>query len=183
MGDVLYAYVYLDPNNPPSEVMLQWNDGTWDHRAYWGANSLSYGTDGTASRHYMGPLPALGQWVQLKVPANQVNLEGSTLKGMAFTLYNGRATWDAPGRLVPSSVAVSVSATAAFASRIDLTPGVFTLTRSGSAMTVAYSLSGTAAGNIDYQLLLANTSPSSLVFAPGATQVTLTATRRRHQIE
>jgi len=134
----------------------------------------------------MGPLPALGQWVQLKVPANQVNLEGSTLKGMAFTLYNGRATWDAPGRLVPSSVAVSVSATAAFASRIDLTPGVFTLTRSGdatSAMTVAYSLSGTAAGNIDYQLLPANTSPSSLVFAPGATQVTLTATRRRHQIE
>jgi len=174
-GDVLYAYVYLDPNNPPSEVMLQWNDGTWEHRAYWGANSLGYGTDGTASRHYMGPLPALGQWVQLKVPASQVNLEGSTLKGMAFTLYNGRATWDAAGRLAPSTVAVSVSATAAFASRIDLTPGVFTLTRSGdasSALTVAYSLSGTANGNIDYQLQ--PISPGSVVFAPGATQVTLT---------
>ena len=24
-GDTLYAYVYLDPANPPSEVMLQWN--------------------------------------------------------------------------------------------------------------------------------------------------------------
>ena len=32
---------------------------------------------------------------------------------------------------------------------------------------------GTAAGNIDYQLLPTNTSPSSVVFAPGATQVTL----------
>ncbi len=26
-GDTLYAYVYLDPANPPTEVMLQWNDG------------------------------------------------------------------------------------------------------------------------------------------------------------
>src|SRR5207248_202581 len=88
-----------------------------------------------------------------------------------------RATWDAAGRLAPSAVAVSVSATAALASRIDLTPGVFTLTRSGDstdAMTVAYSLSGTAAGNIDYQLLPANLLPSSVVFAPGATEVALT---------
>src|SRR5204862_6199752 len=71
-GDVLYAYVYLDPSNPPSEVMLIWNDGTWDHAGYWGANSIGFGTDGTASRRYMGPLPALGQWVQLQVPASQV---------------------------------------------------------------------------------------------------------------
>ena len=98
-GDVLYAYVYLDPANPPSEVMLIWNDGTWDHGAYWGANSISFGAEGTASRHYMGPLPATGQWVQLTVPASVVALEGSTLNGMAFTLFNGRATWDTAGRL------------------------------------------------------------------------------------
>ncbi len=91
-GDVLYAYVYLDPANPPSEVMLIWNDGTWNHGAYWGANSISFGSDGTASRRYMGPLPATGQWVQLTVPASQVGLEGSSLNGMAFTLFNGRAT-------------------------------------------------------------------------------------------
>ena len=98
-GDVLYAYVYLDPNNPPSEIMLQWNDGSWDHRAYWGGDGLGYGVDGTPGRVYMGPLPAAGQWVQLKVPASKVNLEGSTLNGMAFTLQDGRATWDAAGRL------------------------------------------------------------------------------------
>ena len=69
-SDVLYSYVYLDPANPPTEVMLQWNDGSsWEHRAYWGANSLTFGSDGTPSRRYMGPLPALGQWVQLQVPA------------------------------------------------------------------------------------------------------------------
>ena len=35
-GDTLFAYIYLDPANPPSEVMLQWYAGNWAHRAYWG---------------------------------------------------------------------------------------------------------------------------------------------------
>jgi hypothetical protein len=106
-GDVLYAYVFLDPANPPTSIMLQWNDGSWNHRAYWGANNFTYGQYDTASRRYMGALPPAGQWVQLKVPASLVDLEGRTVKGMAFTLYQGRATWDAAGRLSPSEVATS----------------------------------------------------------------------------
>ena len=94
VGDTLIAYVYLDPANPPSEVMLQWNDGSWEHRAYWGANLIGFGADGTVSRRYMGTLPPTGKWVRLAVPAVQVGLEGRTLNGMAFTLYGGRATWD-----------------------------------------------------------------------------------------
>jgi hypothetical protein len=97
VGDTLFAYVYLDPANPPQQVMLQWNDGTWEHRAYWGANLIPLGVDGTVSRRYMAPLPAVGQWVRLEVPAAQVGLEGRTLNGMAFTLYGGRATWDYAG--------------------------------------------------------------------------------------
>ena len=46
----------------------------------------------------MGPLPPAGQWVKLSVPASQVALEGSVLNGMAFTVYDGRATWDAAGK-------------------------------------------------------------------------------------
>jgi len=42
VGEVLYAYVYLDPANLPTEIMVQWNNGTWEHRAYWGANSIEY---------------------------------------------------------------------------------------------------------------------------------------------
>ncbi len=105
-GDSLFAYVYLDPSNPPSEVMLQFNDGTWEHRAYWGPDQLNYwGTAGTASRRSMGSLPAAGQWVRLEVPASSVGLEGRTLNGMAFTLYGGRATWDRAGK-VPGSETV-----------------------------------------------------------------------------
>jgi hypothetical protein len=97
-GDSLIAYVYLDPANPPTEVMLQWNNGDWGHRAYWGANNISLGTDGTADQRYMGPLPATGQWVRLVVPASQVALEGSVINGYSPTLFGGRATFDAAGK-------------------------------------------------------------------------------------
>jgi len=97
-GATLYAWIYIDPANLPSEVMLQWNDGTsWEHRAYWGADNIAWGSDGTVSRVYMGPLPAAGRWVELQVPSNSVGLNGSTLSGMGFTLYGGRATWDTAG--------------------------------------------------------------------------------------
>lgn len=98
VGDTLFAYVYLDPSTMPTEVMLQWNDGTWEHRAYWGANSIAWGVDGTDSRRYMGPLPAAGRWVRLEVPASLVGLEGRAIRGLAFTLFGGRATWDKAGK-------------------------------------------------------------------------------------
>src|SRR5580658_628281 len=75
-SDVLFTYVYIDPTNPPSELMLSWNTDSWEHRAYWGANDITYGTDGTVSRQYMGPVPAAGQWVRLEVPASAVGTEG-----------------------------------------------------------------------------------------------------------
>jgi hypothetical protein len=99
-GDRLFAYVYLDPANPPKEVMLQWNDGSWDHRAYWGLSLISYGEEGTVSQRRMGALPPTGKWVKLQVPAALVGLEDKTIRGMAFTLYGGRATWDRAGKLV-----------------------------------------------------------------------------------
>src|SRR5207247_7842508 len=86
-GATLYAYVYVDPANPPTELMLQWTDGSWEHRAYWGANYINYGASGSNARRPMGALPAAGQWVRLDVPASQVGLEGRTLRGMAFTAF------------------------------------------------------------------------------------------------
>jgi len=111
-GDDLFAYVYLDPANPPTEVMLQWNDGSWEHRAYWGSNQLTaWGVDGTASRRYMGVLPPLGQWVKLSVPAAAVGLEGRTLSGMAFTLFGGRATFDYAGKTSAGATTYQLSGT------------------------------------------------------------------------
>ncbi len=99
-GDKLFTYVYLDPVHPPAEIMLQWFDSarSWEHRAYWGANRIPTGADGTAARKPMGPLPPPGQWVRLEVPASAVGLEGKSLTGMAFTLDAGQATWDYAGK-------------------------------------------------------------------------------------
>jgi len=176
-GDVLYAYVYLDPINPPTEIMLQWSDGSWAHRAYWGANNLEYGIDNTVGRRNMGTLPAVGQWVQLKVPASQVGLEGSTLNGMAFTLYGGTATWDAAGRLSPlgtvNTSTVTVNTTVGIASRTTAQPGLVTFTRNGDTSTnlvVNYTLGGDAIGGVDYTV----SPPSPSVTIPaGAASTTL----------
>ncbi|HXT40172.1 MAG TPA: hypothetical protein VN887_09125, partial [Candidatus Angelobacter sp.] len=98
-GDTLFTYAYLDPANPPREIMLQWFDGSsWDHRVYWGENLIPWGTDGTSSQRPMGALPAAGQWVRLAVQASAAGLEGRTLSGMNFILYDGRASWDYTGK-------------------------------------------------------------------------------------
>jgi len=101
-NDSLYTYVYLDPNNPPSQVMLQWHAAStgWAHRAYWGTSQVPWGVENTASRRYMGSLPATGGWVRLEVPASLVGLGGQTINGMAFTLYGGRAWWDRAGKVL-----------------------------------------------------------------------------------
>ncbi len=103
-GDALFAWVYLDPANPPREIMLGWSDGTsWSHLAYWGENLIPWGTDGTADQWPMGALPPPGVWTRLEVPASAVNLEGRTLSGMGFVQYDGRATWDLAGKSAPDS--------------------------------------------------------------------------------
>ena len=107
-GEVLFAYVYLDPAHLPSEIMLAWNADGWEHRAYWGANLINYGTDGTAGRHAMGALPAAGQWIRLEVPASAVGLEGASITGMGFSLFDGQASWDKTGK---STTLIAATAT------------------------------------------------------------------------
>jgi hypothetical protein len=97
-GAVLFAWVYLDPISPPREVMLTWNDGSAEHRAYWGDNRIAWGTDRSPGRFHAGDLPVPGRWVRLAVPAKNVGLEGSTLTGMGFTLFDGKAAWDTAGK-------------------------------------------------------------------------------------
>ena len=70
-GDVLFAHVWVDPANPPREIMLQWfGDGAgWDHRAFWGEDVIAWGVPGTVRRHRVGDLPATDHYVRIAVPA------------------------------------------------------------------------------------------------------------------
>ena len=173
-GETLYVYVYLDPANPPSEVMLQWQaGGSWEHRAYWGADLIAWGVNGTNSRRSMGPLPATGQWVRLDIPASAVGLEGAAITGMAFTLFDGRATWDATG--VSSTppfpeVAFSVASFSVSEAGPD---AVITVSRTGNtsgSVTVEYATAdGTAAAGVDY-----TAASGTLIFADGEDTQTFT---------
>lgn len=100
-GDSLFAWVQLDPANPPEEIMLQWNSdgaGGWLHRAYWGSNKIGYGKDNTTERFRMGDLPKAGEWVRLEVPVATVGLRpGMAVHGIAFTQFGGTSYWDTIG--------------------------------------------------------------------------------------
>jgi hypothetical protein len=97
-GSKLFAHVYLDTLNPPKQIMLQFNDGSWEHRAYWGESKLPWGKDGTTSRRKMGPLPETGKWVKLEVDPSLVGLNpGSSLNGWAFSQFDGKVYWDKAG--------------------------------------------------------------------------------------
>lgn len=112
-GDILFAYIYIDPANPPSEVVLSWgiscNVGApptcvapgsvdWEHRAYWGADDIQQ----DLFHVYMGADPLSGQWVRLEVPASAMKLEGKTIDSMGFELFGGKATWDCAGKSTPN---------------------------------------------------------------------------------
>ena len=99
-GDRLFAYLWIDPESPPETVMLQWNDGDWNHRAFWGEDKINFGGIGndTPAHKPMGPLPTIGEWVRLEVNPADVGLEpGSVLNGMAFAQLGGTAYWDVAG--------------------------------------------------------------------------------------
>jgi RHS repeat-associated protein len=67
----------------------------WEHRAYWGANDIGWGTDGTGSRRNMGPIPAAtNTWLELIVKTDDVGTNGLKIDGLAYTLYDGGVTWD-----------------------------------------------------------------------------------------
>jgi hypothetical protein len=97
-GDRLFAYVYLDPEKPPREIMMQWNDGSWEHRATWGEDVIPWGAANSPGRLAIGPLPDKGTWVRLEVEAAKVGLNpGAVINGWAFTQHDGTVYWDKAG--------------------------------------------------------------------------------------
>jgi hypothetical protein len=95
----IFAWVYLDPENPPESVMLQFNKGGWNHRAVWGApDKIAFGKPGTFENVHLGDLPKVGEWVKLEFPAAKVGLKGGEkIGGYAFTQFSGTVYWDRLG--------------------------------------------------------------------------------------
>lgn len=98
-GAKLFAYVYLDPMNPPKAVMLQFFTGDWRNRANWGdADAIPFGAKDTYEKVQAGPLPETGRWARLEIEAAKLGLKpGTRITGLAFTQFDGKAYWDKAG--------------------------------------------------------------------------------------
>jgi hypothetical protein len=95
----LFAYVYLDPKNPPKTLMLQYFKNGWEHRAVWGDyDAINWGRPHTTERVSAGPLPKTGEWTRLEFPAAKLALSaGDAITGFAFTQFGGTVYWDHAG--------------------------------------------------------------------------------------
>ncbi|EEF59706.1 PSD1 and planctomycete cytochrome C domain-containing protein [Pedosphaera parvula] len=100
-GDKLFAYVYLDPKNPPKAIMLQFHTTDWMYRANWGdEDAIPFGEKGKALKKIMGPLPPVGEWVRLEVDTDKLEMKtGLRINGIAFTQYGGTVYWDKAGAM------------------------------------------------------------------------------------
>lgn len=110
-----FTWVYLDPDNPPKAVMLQFNDGSWEHRAVWGSDDIPYGkrAESWAGYFRMGKLPSENGWVRLEANATDMGLKpGSVVAGQAWTQFGGLVYWDKTGWTdsdrMPDAVAVAM---------------------------------------------------------------------------
>jgi outer membrane protein assembly factor BamB len=74
-GDKLFVYVFLDPGDPPKEVLLQLRaNGSYDHRAFWGTvNRVTHMEPPRA-----GDLPAPGTWIRIEVDPSMLGLGAKT---------------------------------------------------------------------------------------------------------
>jgi hypothetical protein len=78
--------------------MLQWNNGDWERRAFWGEDLIKFGQENTPSRRHMGPLPKTGEWVRLEVPAREVGIMSQiNIVGWSFDQHSGTVYWDKSG--------------------------------------------------------------------------------------
>ncbi len=93
-GDTLFAWVYIDPEDPPATLMMQWHVETWDQRAYWGEDAIDHG-----ARNPMGALPPAGEWVRLEALAHEAGLSeaGTPVNGWAFDQHGGVVHWGPAG--------------------------------------------------------------------------------------
>ena len=91
-----FVHCFLDPENPPEAIMLQFYVNGWNHRAVWGDHEkIGWGKKGTHQRVVMGKLPQTGKWVQLQFPASRIGLSPKTkVTGFALTQFSGTVNWD-----------------------------------------------------------------------------------------
>ncbi|WP_223425750.1 RHS repeat-associated core domain-containing protein [Tateyamaria pelophila] len=92
-GDNIIQYVYLHPETPPAQIVLQVYDETLSaaHRASFGADLLPFEDRSGYGHIASGPLPLPGTWMRLRIPVSEIGMGGRDIAGLAFYAVDGKA--------------------------------------------------------------------------------------------
>jgi uncharacterized protein DUF1553 len=102
-GDRLFVDVFIDPEQPPRQIVVRFYDGGWAHGGSWGEQLIPRTDKGVKS---MGPLPQPGQWARLELLPSALNFKSPepSITGMSFDHFSGVVHWDKAGILRPRYV-------------------------------------------------------------------------------
>ena len=94
-SEVLFAYVLPSICAPPQEIMLGWHTtgGVWK-KAYVGQAVIG----GEASAFNAGPMPQAEFWSSIRVSANDLGLNGTTIDGFSVETSDGKVFTDHIGK-------------------------------------------------------------------------------------
>ena len=102
---LLEQYVYLDPNNVPSGIMLRFTfeaEGKeGEIGVYREGEEEVFIFNDDEPVIYDGTLPQPGKWEKWTIDPNDLDLKGAKITGISFAVYGGKAYWDLT-RFVPS---------------------------------------------------------------------------------
>ncbi len=95
----IFAHVFLEPENLPQTIMVQFYKNGWLHRAVWGDyDVIPWGAPNTTEKVSMGSMPEAGKWIRLEIPVAKIGLQtGDQLTGFATTQFGGTVLWDKIG--------------------------------------------------------------------------------------
>ncbi len=99
-GDNIIQYFWLDPGAPPAQVVLQVYDDflSGAHRIALGEDLIPFEDAAGFGSVSGGGLPEAGQWMRLRVPVEEIGMDGRTITGLAFYTADGVARFG-PTRL------------------------------------------------------------------------------------
>ena len=107
-GDQLFAWVWIDPKNPPKVIQLKFGSeapaGMFEHSVFWGDLQALGEPPPAPTPRRLGDLPPAGQWVRLQIAADSMGIKpGTVLRQMAFLQVDGTVYYDKVGILSRSA--------------------------------------------------------------------------------
>src|SRR5690606_34871737 len=89
----LTIWVRIDGDAPPKAISVELVSQRATHRALWGEGGVIGGTK--TDKSWMGDVPKAGEWTQLTIPADTLDLKaGDVIRSVALTQFGGVCWWD-----------------------------------------------------------------------------------------